>query len=310
MARLRGLAIPPAWRDVWICPGLRGHIQATGRDARGRKQYRYHARWRAIRDATKFDRLVAFATALPRIRAVTDRHLARRGLPREKVLATVVRLLESTLIRVGNPEYARHNKSFGLTTLHNRHVDVLGSTVRFQFRGKGGRSHEVDVSDRRLAGVVARCQELPGQELFQYLDAQGRPVSIDSSDVNGYLRRITGQEITAKDFRTWTATVLAAMALADLARFESTVQARRNVLRAVATVAARLGNTAAICRKSYVHPVVIDAYLQGSLLDQLAVRTEKASATTLRRLRPEEAAVLALLQQRTLRQPAELAKAA
>jgi DNA topoisomerase-1 len=292
LARIRALAIPPAWTDVWIAPTPRAHVQATGRDARGRKQYRYHARWRAVRDETKYGRLVAFGTALPRIRAAVARDLARPGLPRAKVLATVVRLLEISQIRVGNEEYARANGSFGLTTLRARHVDVSGSRVKFQFRGKGGKAHQVDVSDRRVAPVVRRCQDLPGQELFRYLDAEGRAQRIDSADVNGYVRAISGQDFTAKDFRTWTGTVLAALALGELAPFHSAAQARRNVARAIETVARRLGNTVSVCRKCYVHPDVIAAYLDGALAGP---RSARAPSRRPRRLAPAEASVLALL---------------
>src|SRR5207248_1022266 len=251
LERIRALAIPPAWTDVWICPLPNGHLQATGCDARGRKQYRYHPRWRAVRDETKYQRLLAFARALPRIRARVDADLARRGLPRAKVLATVVRLLETTLIRVGNEEYARANNSFGLTTLRGRHVDVDGPEVRFEFRGKGGKPHAVGVRDPRVARIVRRLHELPGQELFQYVDADGARRTLDSADVNAYLREIGADDFTAKDFRTWAGTVLAALALAEVRRFRTVREARRNVGRAIERVAARLGNTPAICRKGY-----------------------------------------------------------
>ena len=269
LARIRKLAIPPAWTDVWICPNPRGHLQATGRDARGRKQYRYHARWRVVRDETKYDRVIAFGEALPRIRARTERDLARPGLPREKVLATVVQLLARTLIRVGNGEYARANRSFGLTTLRDRHVDVNGSHVRFEFRGKSGKSHAVGIRSRRLAAVVRRCRDLPGYELFQYVDADGQRQVVDSADVNAYLREAAGDEFTAKDFRTWSGTLLAARALLALAPPESAAQAKRNMAQAIEAVAGVLGNTASICRKSYVHPAVLDAYGDGSLVESL-----------------------------------------
>jgi DNA topoisomerase-1 len=285
--RIRSLAIPPAWRDVWICPSAGGHIQAVGRDARGRKQYRYHLRWRALRDHTKYARMIAFAEALPRIRARVEADLARPGLPREKVVASIVRLLETTGLRVGNVVYARTNGSFGLTTLRNRHVDVSGSTVRLEFRGKGGRPVSADVTDRRVARVVARCQELPGQELFQYVDAEGARQTVDSADVNVYLKEVSGEEFTAKDFRTWVGTVLAARALGEIDVCASRTQARRNVVRAIETVARQLGNTPAICRKSYVHPAVVDAYLDGRVI---AVRESPPNG-----LSPEEKAVLALL---------------
>jgi DNA topoisomerase I len=265
LARIKQLAIPPAWRDVWICASPNGHVQATGRDARGRKQYRYHARWRATRDETKYDKMVLFGLALPRIRERVDDDLKRPGLPREKVLATVVRLLETTLIRVGNEEYARSNKSFGLTTLRDRHVDVDGAELRFEFRGKSGIKHRVAVHDRRLARIIRRCQDLPGHELFQYVDDAGALHPISSQDVNDYLRAITRQEITAKDFRTWNGTVLAAAALRQAACSGPRGRSKRVVARCIERVAERLGNTRAICRKCYVHPAIVDAYLEGTL---------------------------------------------
>ena len=302
LRRIKGLVIPPAWTDVWICPSPRGHIQATGRDAKGRKQYRYHPRWRQVRDETKYERLMTFGQALPDIRQRVDKDLARPGLRREKVLATIIRLLESTLIRVGNEEYARENGSFGLTTMRNRHVDVDGPTVRFEFRGKGGKRHEVDVRDRRVARIVERCQDLPGQTLFQYLDEDGERQTIDSADVNEYLREIGGQDFTAKDFRTWAGTILAALALHELEAFDSETQAKQNVVRAIESVAERLGNTPAVCRKCYVHPAVVDAYLEGSMVETLKQRAEQEIAESLTELRPEEAAVMALLQQRLARE--------
>ena len=302
LSRIRGLVIPPAWTDVWICPDPRGHIQVTGRDARGRKQYRYHPRWREVRDADKYDRMIDFARLLPKLRRHVDHDLNRRGLPREKVLATAVRLLETTLIRVGNEEYARSNRSFGLTTLRNRHARVRGDRLTFFFRGKGGVEHEVGVTNRRLAAVVKRCQQLPGQALFQYLDETGERQRIDSQDVNDYLRSITGQDFTAKDFRTWAGTVLAAQALQEIEQFDSEAQAKRNVVAAIEKVATRLGNTRAVCRRCYVHPAVVDAYLDGSMLETLQSRAEGAIKSGLGRLKPEEAAVLALLQQRLKRE--------
>jgi DNA topoisomerase I len=290
--RIRRLAIPPAWTEVWICPSAQGHLQASGRDSRRRKQYRYHTRWREVRDEAKYGRMVAFARALGRIRAHTARDLARPGLPREKVLATVVRLLEATHIRVGNEEYARHNRSYGLTTLRDSHVDVSGSKLEFRFRGKGGKDHVVGLQDRRLSRIVKRCQELPGYELFQYLDEAGERRSIESADVNAYLREVSGQDFTAKDFRTWAGTVLAACQLCELELASSARKAKRDVARAIESVAERLGNTPAICRKCYVHPTVIEAYLDGSL-----ARAVRRRATAMREagLRPEEAMVLALL---------------
>ena len=298
LARIKSLAIPPAWRDVWICPIAHGHLQATGIDAKGRKQYRYHPRWRAVRDETKYDRMRLFGRALPGIRARVERDLVRSGLPREKILATIVRLLETTLIRVGNEEYARQNASFGLTTMQDRHVDVSGATLTFEFRGKSGISHTIDLTDRRLAKIVKRSQDLPGYELFQYLDEQGTRRSVDSADVNAYLKEISGEEFTAKDFRTWAGTVLAARALQEFQTFDSQAQAKRNVVQAIEAVAKRLGNTKAVCRKCYVHPRVIDLYMDGSLLQTLKRRVKKELSQSLHGLPPEEAAVLALLQQR------------
>jgi len=299
--RIGRLAIPPAWTDVWICPRPNGHIQATGRDARGRKQYRYHDRWREFRDEDKYGRMLDFAKVLPRLRRRVARDVRRRGLPREKVLATVVRLLESTLMRVGNEEYARDNRSFGLTTLRGRHARVRGAHVAFVFRGKSGKEHEVGIEDRAIARIVKRCQDLPGQELFQYVDPDGSRHGIDSDGVNEYLRETTGQDFTAKDFRTWAGTVLAALALQELEQFDSETQAKRNVLEAIEKVARQLGNTRAVCRKCYVHPAVVDAYLDGSMAEILKGRAEAALQRSLHRLRPEEAAVLALLQQRLKR---------
>jgi DNA topoisomerase-1 len=296
--RLNALAVPPAWTDVWICPDRRGHLQATGRDARGRKQYRYHPQWRAARDETKYDRMAAFASALPAIRARTSADLARRGLPREKVVATVVQLLEKSLIRVGNDEYAKQNGSFGLTTMRDTHVNVRGETLRFEFRGKSGVRHAVNVDDRRLARIVRQCRDIPGQELFQYMGDDGRRRRIGSGDVNAYLKAITGQDFTAKDFRTWAGTVLACTALRELEAAETSATAKRNVVRAIEAVAGVLGNTVAVCRKSYIHPIVIDAYTDGSLLATAARRAAPAFRKAGSKLRPDEAAVLALLQRR------------
>ena len=265
LERIRGIVIPPAWTDVWINPNPRGHIQATGRDARGRKQYRYHPRWRASRDETKFSRMVAFGTALPGIRESIAADLGRPGLPREKTLAVVVRLLDESLIRVGNAEYARDNASYGLTTLRDKHVDVEGTTIHFTFRGKSGKLHEVDVRDRRVAGMLKRLQDLPGQHLFQYLDDDGTPQTIDSDDVNAYLHQIAGEGFTAKDFRTWGGTVLAARSLRDLGPFVSEAAMKTNIVAAVDAVAARLGNTRAVCRAAYIHPAVLLGYERGEL---------------------------------------------
>jgi DNA topoisomerase-1 len=263
--RIKKLAIPPAWTDVWICPRANGHLQATGRDARGRKQYRYHADWRSVRDETKFGRMIAFGETLPKIRERVDQDLSLPGLPREKVLGAVVKLLETTLIRVGNPEYAKQNNSFGLTTLRNRHVEISGATVRFEFRGKSGQDHSVEIHDRRLARIVRQVRDLPGQKLFQYLDEDGERQSVSSEDVNDYLRATTGEEFSAKDFRTWGGTVLALSALLELGPCETEKDASRAVVEAIKQVSASLGNRPAICRKFYVHPLVIESYLEGKL---------------------------------------------
>ncbi len=296
--RIRSLAIPPAWTEVWICPIATGHIQATGRDAKGRKQYRYHPLWRDVRDETKYTRTIAFGKALPRIRERVDADLRRHGLVREKVLATVVRLLETTFIRVGNEEYAKTNKSYGLTTMRNEHVDISGDTIAFHFRGKSGVEHTIGIHDRRIARIVERCKELPGAELFQYIDDDGERQTIDSGDVNAYLHEITGEHFTAKDFRTWAGTVLAAMALHAFETFDSEAQAKKNILTAIEDVAGRLGNTPSVCRTCYIHPAVLDAYAEGTMLEALKQRTEQEIADGLDGLKPEEAAVLAFLQQR------------
>ncbi len=302
LKRIKALAIPPAWQEVWICAQANGHLQATGRDAKGRKQYRYHAKWRNVRDEVKYERMINFGKALPQIRAEVDRALKLPGLPREKVLATIVYLLEATMMRVGNEEYARTNKSFGITTLRNRHVKVDGSDVEFRFRGKSGVYHKIHVHDRRLARIIRSSRDLPGQELFQYVDGDGETHSIDSSDVNDYLRAITGEDYTAKDFRTWSGTVLAAMALQEFEKFDSETQAKKNIVRAIESVAEKLGNTPSVCRKCYVHPAVLDAYLEGSVLEALRERTEQQLTEDLHTLQPEEAAVLAMLQQRLIRE--------
>jgi DNA topoisomerase I len=292
LGRMRRLVIPPAWIDVWISPSPLGHIQATGRDARGRKQYRYHERWREVRDEAKYGRLSDFAKALPRIRARVDADLARPGVSRERVLATAVRILDQTFIRVGNAEYARENGSFGLTTLRSKHVEVVGSRILFRFRGKSGKEHEVDVRDRRLARVVARLQQLPGQDLFRYLDADGEARAIESEDVNAYLREISGEDLSAKDFRTWAGTVLAARALAELGPARNERVARKRIVQAVDVVAARLGNTRAVCRKCYVHPLILDAYAANDLPAGLR-RPEKMRKG--HELSTHEAAVAAML---------------
>jgi DNA topoisomerase-1 len=298
IGRIRALAIPPAWTDVWICPWPNGHLQASGRDARGRKQYRYSARWHQRRGTDKFDRILDFSEALPRLRRTCDEDLAKRGLPREKVLAAVVRLLELTLIRVGNDEYARLNRSFGLTTLQDRHARIEGSALRFRFRGKSGQSHEVGLRDRRLAALVRRCQELPGQELFQFVDEEGEVRDIASDDVNAYIREASGGDFTAKDFRTWAGTVLAYRALRALQPGDGERAAKRNVVEAIRQTADRLGNTPAVARGSYVHPAVLDAYLAGSIRGALVQAAEEQSTPPTTATPREEAAVRALLRQR------------
>ena len=304
LKRIRSLVIPPAWKDVWICPDPRGHLQATGRDARGRKQYRYHPKWRKVRDETKYGRLVEFGHALPAIRRRTDADLRRRGLPRPKVLAAVVRLLEKTFIRVGNDEYARANRSFGLTTLRDGHVKVSGSTVRFFFRGKSGVEHELKLDDRRLARIVKQCRDLPGQELFQYRDPRGAVLDVGSTDVNAYLKDVTGEGFSSKDFRTWAGTVLAAELLREFGPVDSETGAKKNIVSAIEQVAKQLGNTRAVCRKCYVHPAVIDAYLDGSLMKNGPARRSFSGGGTAKavgRLTGSEAALLRLLQRRLAR---------
>jgi DNA topoisomerase-1 len=292
LARIRSLAIPPAYTDVWICPSPHGHIQATGRDARGRKQYRYHAKWREVRDETKFERMLAFSEVLPKIRKRLERDLNRNGLSRQKVLAAVVRLLECTQIRVGNDEYAKANRSYGLTTLRDRHVEISGSSLRFEFRGKGGKTHTVSLNDRRLARIVQRCQALPGEDLFQYVDDEDVRQTIGSGDVNAYIREISGQEFTAKDFRTWAGTLLAVAALTEVGAWSTQRQAKSNVLRAIDRVAEQLNNTRAVCRKYYVHPAVFESYLAGTMLDALKNGTKEAAKSA---LADEEASVVRLL---------------
>jgi len=298
IARINKLAIPPAYTDVWICPDPLGFLQATGRDTRGRKQYRYHPRWRTTRDETKYARMMEFAAALPRIRQRVSSDLSRPGMSREKLLAAVVRLLETTMIRVGNDEYAKENQSYGLTTLQNDHVEIDGSKIRFRFRGKSGKTHDIDIRDRRLAAIVKRCRELPGEELFQYVDDGGELRSIGSDDVNAYLREISGADFTAKDFRTWAGTVLAAIALQEFEVFDSEAEAKKNVVRAVEAVAKRLGNTPSICRKCYIHPAIIESYIDGVMVDSIKQAAQRELKDNLKSLPPEEAAVVALLQSR------------
>ena len=298
LLRINRLAIPPAWTEVWVSPSLNGHIQATGRDARRRKQYLYHERWREVRDENKYDRIISFGKALPKIRKRVSQDLKLQGLPREKVLATVVQLLERTFIRIGNEEYARENKSFGLTTMKDRHVEVKGSKLRFRFRGKSGREHEVDVTDRRIAKIISKLQDLPGQDLFQYLDEDGKVRDISSQDVNEYLRGITGEDFSAKDFRTWAGTVLTAIALNAQEKFETQKQAKSNIKTAISAVARILGNTPAICRKCYVHPAVLETYLDQKSIDGLKRTTEEALEKEDVDLRSNEKAVLKFLESR------------
>lgn len=302
--RIRALAIPPAWTDVWICPFADGHIQATGRDAKGRKQYRYHSGFRELRETAKYEHVVAFAEALPSIRERVREHMGMRGLPREKVLATVVHLLETTLIRVGNDDYAKQNDSYGLTTLKNHHVTVDGNEVRFRFTGKSGKQWSLRINDRRVAKIVKACQELPGQELLEYFDEAGVRRDVTSTDVNAYLTEITGRNFTAKDFRTWAGTVLAAMALSGVASYDSAAQAKRNLRAAIGNVAARLGNTPTICRKCYVHPEVLNAYLDGSFLLGFKSATKTDAQVAAADLKQEEAAVLAFLRSRLAKEGA------
>ncbi|HTL90673.1 MAG TPA: DNA topoisomerase IB [Leptolyngbya sp.] len=296
--RINSLAIPPAYKNVWICPLENGHLQATGRDAKKRKQYRYHPLWRSIRDRTKFSRMIAFSQALPEIRQRLAQDLALPGLPKQKVLATVLKIMELTRIRIGNDEYAKTNHSYGLTTLHDDHVNVKGAKVQFHFRGKSGVDHEIEVSDKRLAKVVKRCQELPGQDLFQYLDEDKQIQDIKSNDVNEYLKEITGQDFTAKDFRTWAGTVLAASHLAELGKCTSQTAAKKNITQAVKSVSSYLGNRPATCRKYYIHPNVLEAYLDESLHDFVdryrTIEIEDGHA-----LQCEELVVVALLTERS-----------
>ena len=298
LTRIKKLAIPPAYTDVWICRDPNGHLQATGRDARGRKQYRYHPRWRTVRDEAKYGRMLLFGRVLPKIRAQVEHDLALPGLPRRRVLAALVKLLEKTLARVGNEEYARDNKSFGLTTLRNRHSRVQGSRIMFDFRGKHGIDHHIDLQDRRLANIVKRCRELPGQHLFQFLDHEGDLHGVTSDDVNEYLHDISGEDITAKDFRTWAATNLAAMALRELERFDTEAKNKKNVVQAVEAVAGLLGNTPSVCRKCYIHPAIFDGYLDGSLLEGLRQRAEEVLDEGSKGLTAEEVAVTAFLSRR------------
>jgi DNA topoisomerase-1 len=304
LKRIRKLAIPPAWTDVWICRDPNGHLQATGRDQRGRKQYRYHPRWREVRDDAKYGKLLIFARVLPLIRTRVDEDLKRPGLPRERVLAAVVRLIELTLFRVGNSEYAKKNKSFGLTTLRDRHVRINGSHIHLSFRGKSGNRYESDINDRRLVRIVKGCRDLPGYELFQYLDDEGHQHAVGSEEVNAYLREITGEDVTAKDFRTWAGTQLAAKALKGFRDLDSEAKRKKAIVRAVENVAAHLGNTPAICRRCYIHPAIFDGYIEGTLLEMLANKTAAYLKKNIDNMSAEEAAVTAFLR---LRLAADLA---
>lgn len=300
LARIRSLVIPPAWTDVWISPIANGHLQATGRDARGRKQSRYHPRWREVRDETKYERMILFGSVLPIIRQRIEQDMAQPGMPREKILATIVRLMETTFIRVGNEEYARSNHSYGLTTMRNKHVAVNGHTVHFEFPGKSGVKHSIDLRDRRLARIVKQCLDLPGYELFQYVDETGCRHSVDSADVNDYLREIAGDSFSAKDFRTWAGSVLACAMLQEFEPCESENQAKKNIVSAIKSVAHQLGNTPSVCRKCYVHPAVLELYLGGNMTQTLATMVEdKALNDNLPPgLRQEEKALLRLLRSR------------
>ncbi|OOE09675.1 DNA topoisomerase [Stutzerimonas degradans] len=272
--RINSLAIPPAYRDVWICADPQGHLQATGRDARGRKQYRYHPRWREIRDSNKYERMLAFGETLPTLRKCLEQDLARSGMPREKVMALVVTLLESTLIRIGNPRYARDNRSYGLTTLRTRHVDIRGTAIRFQFRGKSGVEHQVTLRDRRLARLLRRCLELPGQQLFQYLDDNGQRRTVGSGDINQYLRDLTGRDFTAKDYRTWAGSALALEHLRTR-QWQTQSEARQQLVETVKQVASQLGNTPTVCRQCYIHPAILQAFTEGELANLKRARQRK-----------------------------------
>lgn len=299
LGRIKSLVIPPAWEQVWISSNPNGHLQATGRDAKGRKQSRYHPRWREVRDETKYERMMLFGAALPGIRERVEADLAKHGLPREKVLAAVVRLMETTFIRVGNEEYAKQNKSYGLTTMRNRHVAVKGETVRFHFTGKSGVEHEIDTRDRRLASIVKKCRDLPGQELFQFVGEDGELHKIDSADVNEYLQGMTQEHFTAKDFRTWAGTVLAALMLREFEPFGNDGEAKKNVVKAIHAVAAKLGNTPTVCRKCYVHPAVLDCYLSGGMVRAIEQRVDEEEAQGASHgLKQEEMALMGMLRER------------
>jgi DNA topoisomerase-1 len=308
LRRIKALVIPPAWKDVWICPIENGHLQATGRDDRGRKQYRYHPRWREVKDETKYTRMLAFAKALPKIRKQVRRDLRAPTVSQRQVLAAVTQLLESSLIRVGNDEYAHENHSYGLTTMKNRHASIHGADIEFHFRGKSGKEHRVEIHDARLAKIVRNCRDIPGQDLFQYINGDGERQHVRSEDVNEYLREISGGDFTAKDFRTWAGTVLAGIALQEFEKFDSQAQAKKNLVRAIESVAARLGNTPAICKKCYIHPEILDGYLQGATMETVCARAGEELKTKLHRLRPEEAAVVAFLRERMAQKEQPLEK--
>jgi DNA topoisomerase I len=297
VARIRKLAIPPAYQDVWICPRANGHIQATGRDAKGRKQYRYHPKWSEERDSHKYEHVMLFGRLLPKIRDRIAADMRQHGLGRDKVLATVVDLLQSTLIRVGNEDYVRENKSYGLTTLRTKHVDIQGNALRFSFKGKSGKTWNLQLKDKRIAKVVKACQDLPGQHLFQYVDDKGERHDVTSADVNAYLHEITGEDITAKDFRTWAGTVLASMALSEFEKVDTAAAMKKNVKAAIEHVSSRLGNTPTICRKCYVHPEVLNSYMDGKLVGELKHEVEE-ELEDVADLKPEEAALLGLLNRR------------
>ncbi len=305
LERIRKLAIPPAYEDVWICVKANGHLQASGRDAKGRKQYRYHEQFRAVRDTTKYEHIMTFAAVLPKVRATVAEHMALRGLPREKVLATIIHLLETTMIRVGNSRYAQDNKSYGLSTLQTRHVAVEGTELRFRFNGKSGKQWRLSIRNRRVARIVKAMQELPGQHLFQYVDEAGVQHEVSSGDVNGYLREISGADITAKDFRTWTGTVLAAVGFAEVGPAQTVTGTKQNIRTVVDAVSSILGNTPTVCRKCYVHPAIIDSYTTGAM--QLRVKASAKDQIGAGQLSPEEQAVLRFLKRRLAEKPAKLA---
>jgi DNA topoisomerase-1 len=304
--RIKSIGIPPAYESVWICPSSNGHIQATGLDARGRKQYRYHAKWRELRDQNKYEHIIQFAAALPALRERVAADMKRDGLPREKVLATIASLLEKTLIRVGNAEYAEKNKSYGLTTMRRKHVAVGRGVLRFDFTGKSGKQWKLRIEDKRIAAIVKRCAEIPGHELFKYLDDDGQPRTVDSGDVNAYIKDITGEDFSAKDFRTWAGTVLAALALTEFKKYDNQAEAKRNVVAAIESVSKQLGNTPAICRKCYVHPEVLNAYMSGDLVKMIDAKIAQKFKRQYAKLTPDEIVVLAFLRKRlnSLKAPA------